>query len=94
MDKSILENTYSGTVTKVLTTGGYAPANNFKFKIMIALKNSQGEQNTFYYNDRESTILQGPIESLKSGDKITIFETIDLQKPQEENIVALSITKQ
>ncbi|OGK15938.1 hypothetical protein A2690_00590 [Candidatus Roizmanbacteria bacterium RIFCSPHIGHO2_01_FULL_39_12b] len=61
---------------------------------MIALKNSQGEQNTFYYNDRESTILQGPIESLKSGDKITIFETIDLQKPQEENIVALSITKQ
>ena len=94
LSKSILTNTYSGEVVKVSTGGGYVPtANNFKFKIMLVIKNAQGEQNTFYYNDRDASLLQNSIDSLKPGDTITITETIDLQKPQTENMVQLTIEK-
>jgi len=57
------------------------------------IKNAQGEQNTFYYNDRDASLLQNSIDSLKPGDTITITETIDLQKPQTENMVQLTIEK-
>lgn len=94
LEKSILSNTYTGTVVKISTSGGYLPsANNFKFKLMIVIKNNQGEQNTFYYNDREFGLLNGNLDTLKPGDAITIKETIDLQKDQTENITALIITK-
>lgn len=94
LSKSILTNTYSGEVVKVSTAGGYVPtANNFKFKIMLVIKNAQGEQNTFYYNDRDASLLQNSVDSLKPGDTITITETIDLQKPQTENMVQLTIEK-
>lgn len=94
LQKSVLSNTYQGTIIRVTTTGGvFQGSDNFKYKIMILIKNNIGEQNSFYYNDREATLMVGNVNTLKAGDNITIQETIDLQKPQTENITALSIVK-